>query len=344
MSRSFFICGLARASASLVLAGAAVIVAGPADSSVSVVSRTPTLRPVQLARPIVRAPRMDAAGCSKAVVYAASYNNTVYIYDQIRTRKAACGSITGLVNPQGLFVDKSRNLWIVNGGNGRTVLGEVLEFSPGNPSPVKTLQDSAGAPVDVAIDHKSGTAYVSNITQKGSLPGAIEVYAGGSTTPTATLTDPEMTYAFYDAVDNQGNPYVTFLHATSTMGVGQVDEWIGGSGSPLNLGITLQAPGGIQTTSTGALLICDQLAPACGDFAPGSTTMTDKFATTDSDPFAVALDKHEKHAWVEDTGTGDLQHWTYPGPDAKPLSQFAVTGGAYAGVAASPAAPPGAPW
>jgi hypothetical protein len=72
--------------------------------------------------------------------------------------------------------------------------------------------------------------------------------------------------------------------------------------------------------------------------------MTNLFATKDVDPFAVTLDKEERHAFVEDVGDGQLQRWAYPGPDAHPQERIAVPGGAYAGVAASPAAPQGLPY
>jgi len=94
-------------------------------------------------------PHLDASGCGKAVVYAASYDNTIYIYDQKHAGGVPCGSVTGLVNPQGLFVDKRRNLWAVSGGNGRSSPSAVFEFAPPNPSPIKTLQDTTGFPVDV---------------------------------------------------------------------------------------------------------------------------------------------------------------------------------------------------
>jgi hypothetical protein len=292
-------------------------------------------------------PHYSASGCGKQIVYAASYDNTVYIYDQMHNGKTACGAVTGLTNPQGLFVDKSQNLWVVNGGNGRSVPSEVLEFAPGNPNPIKTLSDSTGFPVDVAVDNNSGTVYVTNFFQNGSKPGVVEVYAGGSTTPTSTLSDPNMTYAFYDAVDNQGNLYVTYLEVNGPSGVGRVNEWIGGTGSAIDLGITLVAPGGIQTTSSGALLICDQAAPACGQFTPGSTTMTNLIATKDPDPFAIALDAKERHAFIEDlypSTPGILERWAFPGPRKRQQEKIPVPGGAYAGVATSPAAVQGAPY
>ena len=278
----------------------------------------------------------SGASCTSKVVYATSYDNSIYEYDQANLSGGPCAQITGLSNPQGIFVDAQRNLWVVNGGT-----KTILEFAPGGSSPMQTLNDPSGFPVDVTVDAQSGTVYVSNFFQNGSLPGVIEVYASGSTSPTATLSDPNMAYAFYDAVDAKGNLYVTFL---TPSGQGQVNRWRHGTGSPQNLGISLHAPGGIATTSSGALLICDQSAPACGEFARGKTRMTHKFATSQADPFAVALDRSERTAFVADSSAGNVTAWKYPGPDAHPLAQLAIPNGAYAGVAASPAAPAGRPW
>jgi hypothetical protein len=295
-------------------------------------------------------PLMDASTCGKSLVYVTSYDNSVYVYDQTHNAKTPCGQITGATNPQGLFVDRHQNLWVAMSGDCKTHPSSVLEFAPGNPTPVKTLQDSAGSATDVAVDNASGTVYVTNFFNyttgcASGNNGVVEVYANGSTTPTSTLSDPNMNYAVNDAVDNRGNLYVTYLHINGPSGSGQIDEWIGGNGSPVNLGITLQAPGGIQTTASGALLVCDQ-SVACGDFAPGSTTMTNLFATKNPGSFGVALDKREKHAWVENGGLsqGQLQRYAYPGPDKHPMESITVPNGGYAGVAVSPAAPQGAPY
>ncbi len=295
-------------------------------------------------------PRMDAAACGTSVVYVTSYNNSVYIYDQTHNAGTPCGQITGVTNPQGLFVDKHRDLWVAVAGDCKTQLSSALEFASGGTTPIKTLKDPAGSASDVAVDNVSGTVYVTNFFDythgcASGNNGAVEVYANGSTTPTGTLTDPHMNYAFNDAVDDRGNLYVTYLELNGPTGKGRIDEWLGGTGSPTDLGITLQAPGGIATTNTGALLVCDQ-SVACGDFAPGSTTMTNLFGKQNPGAFGVALDKRERHAWAEDpAGTsGQLQRYKYPGPDSKPLQHITVTGGGYAGVAVSPPAPEGKPY
>lgn len=293
-------------------------------------------------------PHVKASGCGKSVVYVTSYDNSVYIYD--RKAMTPCGQVTGVVNPQGLFVDQHRNLWVAVAGDCKNQFSSVFEFAPGGTTPIKTLTDPAGPATDVAVDNTSGTVYVTNFFgyTKGCVSGNngdVEVYAGGSSYPTSTLSDANMNYAFNDAVDNQGNVYVTYLKLNGPTGSGRVDEWTGGSGSATDLGITLEAPGGIQTTKTGALLVCDQEA-GCGDFAPGSTTMTNVFATQSAGAFGVALDKHEHNAWVENGSLsgGQLQRYHYPGPDKRAKESITVPNGGYSGVAVSPSAPQGAPY
>jgi len=278
-------------------------------------------------------PQRSAAACPRAVVFVSGYDNQVHIYPQ--SSKTQCGAITGFKNPQGLAVDSGGNLWVVNTGT-----FQIFEYAPGATSPSLTLQDSSGFPSGVAVDNHSGYVYVTNFFQQGSKPGVIEVYPPGATQPSATLSDPKMQYAFFDAVDNAGNLYVTY---TSADGVGHVYEWFGGTGTPTDLGIVLGAPGGIQTTASGALAICDQRAPACGTFAAGSTTMTGLFATKDGDPFNVALNAKEKRAFVTDVANGKLGTWKYPGPDSHGGRTYVLPNGAE-GVAVSPADPNGAPW
>lgn len=292
-------------------------------------------------------PHVNASGCSTSVVYVTSYDNSIYVFDQKHNGGYPCGRITGLTNPQGLFVDNHRNLWVSISGNCRTVYPSVYEFAPGGSTPEKTLSDPGGPATDVAVDDASGTVYVTNFFSgakecTSGEPGNVEVYAAGSTTPTSTLTNSNIAYVFNDAVDKRGNLYVTYTKAS---GGGGIIEWTGGSGSGKDLGISLAFPAGIQTTKNGALVVCDQEA-GCGDFEPGSTTMTKPFANQLGGAFGVALDKAEKIAWVEDPAlsAGQLLEYRYPGPDKQPKQAISVPGSGYSGVALSPAAPQGRPY
>ena len=85
--------------------------------------------------PAAGRPRMDSSACGKSVVYVTSYNNSVYIYDQAHNGKTPCGQITGVTNPQGLFVDKHHNLWVAISGDCKTQFSSVLEFAPGSLDP-----------------------------------------------------------------------------------------------------------------------------------------------------------------------------------------------------------------
>ncbi len=277
-------------------------------------------------------PRMDASGCSTSVIYVSSYNGDVQIYNQMGKNQTACGAITGFKNPQGVFVDAQSNVWIVD-----DTAKAIYEYPPGGGTPIQTLDDSGSFPFVVAVDNKSGTVYVTN-----SQNGDVDVFAKGSTTKTATLNESKSLAEFFDAVDDKGNLYVSYLESGS--GAGKIDEWVGGTGSPVDLGITLGAPGGIQTTKSGALAACDQLKHQCGEFKTRNTNMVDLFAVSDGDTYALSLNKAETKAYVTDEGASvpNVGEWKYPGPDKKAIDTIAVTSGGE-NVAASPAAPEGKP-
>jgi hypothetical protein len=181
----------------------------------------------------------------------------------------------------------------------------------------------------------------------------VEVYANNSTTPTASLDDANARNGGYAAVDNAGNLYVTFMTEDNKA---QVDRWAGGSGTPENLGLKLISSGGIVTTGTGALAVCDPFDFRCGIFERGSTTMSHVFAhrgrngIVDKPPWlhpeALALDAGERQAYVT---ANSLSVWRFPGPASRlnhrPLQEINVpNGGADEGIAVSPASRPGAPW
>lgn len=295
------------------------------------------------------ASRSDAAPCAKSVVYVATDDATIKVYDAKNLGAGPCGSLHGFSEPEGLFADSKGNLWVADAGS-----RAIYEFAPAGKSPVQTLSDPNGVPTAVTVDERHGTVYAVEYSNDVAATTLVEVYAKGSTTPTGTLNDPDARNGGFAAVDNQGNLYVTFMTQSNTA---QVDRWPGGSGTPQNLGLKLVSAGSIVTTASGALAVCDPFAYRCGVFEPGSQKMSHVFGHMGSGndivpnkppwlhPDAFALDGPEHHAYVASVS---LSAWNYPGPANRPnhlpVEQIKVPGGAGDGVAVSPASHPGNPY
>jgi hypothetical protein len=326
----------------------AVAIAGVAACSPAP-SSSVTATPSQASRSGAHA---DWANCPTAVVYVvSSYDTAVEIYDPARLRAGPCGSITGFKSAQGLFVDSTGNLWVAD-----ALAQQVYQFAPGDTTPVLTLNDPNGVPSAVTLDERTATVYVTEYQNNVSSTTLVEVYANGSTTPTSSLGDSVARNGGYDVVDDRGDLYVTFMTQSNT---GQVDRWIGGSGTPANLGLQLVSAGGILTTRSGGLAVCDPFAFRCGIFERGSKRMSHIFAhmgrgkgagiVPDKPPFlhpnAPALDRAERRAYVS---AESLSVWAYPGPADRPnhlpLIEIKVPGNAGNGIAVSPASRPGAPF
>jgi hypothetical protein len=131
---------------------------------------------------------MDAAGCQGDLVYVNNDRNNnprIDIYEQTLNGKA-CGTITGFQWAGASFVDARRNVWVTDYG-----AGKVFEFAPGGSKPILTLNDPPAKPVDVTVDNRNGTVYVTNAFdgRTGEI-GVVEVYPRGSSNPTSSIIDP----------------------------------------------------------------------------------------------------------------------------------------------------------
>lgn len=290
-------------------------------------------------------------GCPASVVYVvARYDQGIEEFDPSNLHAGPCGSIGVFKSIGGLFTDSKGNLWVTDRG-----ARQIFAFAPGSKMPLQTLNDPTGVPIAVVVNERSNTAYVTDYQNDGDASTLVEVYAHGSATPTGTLHDPVARNGAFDALDDRGNLYVTFMTQSNTA---QVDRWTGGAGTPQNLGLQLVSAGAIATTASGALAVCDPFAYRCGTFAPGSVTMSHVFAHMGRNrngvigdkppilhPDALALDRRERRAYV---AAGSLTQWTFPGPAHRPnrlpLDEVKVAGGAGAGIAISPASGPGSPY
>src|SRR5579863_1061790 len=93
------------------------------------------------------APRLDTGDATPYVspdadcgtgplVYASQYyTNAIQIYKQFGTDQAPCATIQrGLVEPQGMAVDASKDVWVANTGS-----STILAFKKGSVTPYLTL-------------------------------------------------------------------------------------------------------------------------------------------------------------------------------------------------------------
>jgi sugar lactone lactonase YvrE len=87
----------------------------------------------------------------------------------------------GLVNPNGIAIDRSRNLYVGTGYGVSQMNVEV--YARESKSPSRTITDGVTSPGGLAVD-SNGTLYVANTYQ-----GNVEEYRSGQDDPFQTVTD-----------------------------------------------------------------------------------------------------------------------------------------------------------
>jgi DNA-binding beta-propeller fold protein YncE len=133
---------------------------------------------MKIAYHAISGPGFDACPARGTIVYVSDFNNSVInIYSGRFQGQGPCGKLTkagGLLNPQGLFVDKQDHLWVANTGN-----GNVLEFKRGGSSPIATFVDTANGngefPSDVTVA-KDGTVIATNLYAPNTGIGSISTW------------------------------------------------------------------------------------------------------------------------------------------------------------------------
>jgi hypothetical protein len=154
----------------------------------------------------------DPSAKAKPLIFVSDRsNNVVNIYLQAGANQKMVGQITGLNYPQGLAIDASRNLYIVDGGTGSGGNADVLVYAPPyTGAPKLTLADPGYEPNGVTVS-PMGVVAVANYCTFPSCSGAgnVTFYAKNSTTPCATIADPSNpTAMLFDAFDQSGDLYV----------------------------------------------------------------------------------------------------------------------------------------
>jgi hypothetical protein len=236
------------------------------------------------------------------IVYVSDFSNgVVQIYDQKGKGQSAIGSISGLANPQGMWVVRSSgDLYVTQSG-----ADNVNVYHRGSTTPFETLTDLAsnGEVVSVCVDG-AGNTYVGHLGAS-----KISVFAAGSTSPTATLTDPNASSIFFITCDANGNLFLTYFDVN---GVGHADEYSGGTFTQLPF--TLSFPGGIQLDRNENLLVDDQLVPSISTYAPPYTSAPLSTFTLTGDPVNFSLSGIGWAVWDANAVNLAGERYAYNGP------------------------------
>lgn len=242
---------------------------------------------------------------AKRVIYVSNLLSNVTAYSaSIHDRNPQpLETITdGTTRPEGLWVDRSDTLYVVNGvGQGPV---SVAEYERGKTSPDRVIENGLVAPTAVAVGG-DGTVYVNDV--HGTFTGVVVVYGRGQSTPERTITLPDPAYALEPggmAFDAKGDLRVATL-APETNAV-HVFSIAPGSSQPVDLG--LQGAGGPAIAMDGVGNLYTAGTPndngTVAIYAPGSTTPSRTFQLGPQINFITVSAGGTLYAAVLDQRTG----------------------------------------
>ncbi|MGC1379416.1 MAG: hypothetical protein WA814_00175 [Candidatus Baltobacteraceae bacterium] len=190
----------------------------------------------------------DVARLPRLLFLSDSGTDDVYIYTM--PAMALKGTLTGFSEPQGMCSAPDGSIWVTNTGTQQT-----LWYSRAG-TPIGSLSDPSGYPVGCAVNPTNGDVAVTNIFDVSG-NGGVEIYPGGSGSPTF-YTNPAQSEYFFPAYDRSGNLYVDGFGNSGFA----LSELPAGSSTMSTVGVsggTIYFPGGVNWNRTaGDLTIGDQ--------------------------------------------------------------------------------------
>ncbi|MGC1379940.1 MAG: hypothetical protein WA814_02810 [Candidatus Baltobacteraceae bacterium] len=147
---------------------------------------------------------MRPGAASRDLLYVSNYiTSDVFVFSYPDDKLV--GTLTGFDQPDGICTDKKGDVFIVSNQN-----DTIIEYKHGGTSPIATLTDPAGYPVNCSIDPTTGNLAVATIRTYGSGPGSVEVYAHAKGTP-KIYYDKKITTVYFVGYDNKGNIFMDGL-------------------------------------------------------------------------------------------------------------------------------------
>ncbi len=125
----------------------------------------------------------------------------VYVYTYPGARRT--GELTGFGRLEGLCVDRSADVWVVD-----SLESTIVEYRHGGTMPIATLHDPDGDyPWTCAVNPRNGDLAVADIMQNGSGAGGVAVFEGAQGTP-AIYSDRNVSEMISISYDDRGDIFV----------------------------------------------------------------------------------------------------------------------------------------
>jgi streptogramin lyase len=284
---SSIIASLALASC----AGGAISPSAPnaSDQVRSTSGVTPTIRNKMPHTP--KKPRITTSSFPHgALLFISDYNNDVVdVYSQTGPNQTPATQLGGLEGPNGIAVASNGDVYVSNWDNNL-----VSVFHKHQTTAYESLSaiDTSYGGTDVAIA-PTGIVYVGNIG------GIIQVFAGTATSPTSSLTDPNISGDWVSvAADANGN--VFDMGAGYSSGSTVIDEFTASSSTPTMLPIFPSGDeGGLAVDANDDLWVNDSGAGTISEYAPPYTgSPIVQFSYANAPGLGMALTKSGKKAWL----------------------------------------------
>lgn len=205
---------------------------------------------------------------------------------------------SGIVDAQGVAADRHGDTYIADSGQ-----AEIFEYGPYLTPLRKTYSDSGEVPLDVAIDRKIKLLAVSNQATASGGGGSVSVYARGSLSPTATLSDPKVKDAqgIGIAIDGRGNCFWSLYDPAS--GNSKIDEFKACAGSPKTIVSGSSALRGMAFDRQSDLFyIVDVSSSDHAIFKCVKTSRCRQLATDFAKPVMLNFDAQRRFLWTDDAG------------------------------------------
>jgi hypothetical protein len=202
---------------------------------------------------------------------------------------------TALSAPYGTAITPSGTWYIANSGAANVPVF-TISSSGVVTGPIETLSVPGGLPVDVDANATGSLVAVSNYANPSGV-GSIELYVGGSTTPTRTLSVTGPAFGIAVALDKAGNCYWSYNTNPSTGGPGEIVEFVKcrGAAKPI---AAVGFAGGLAFNEANDLFYVDQDAQAVYRCVGNASCHV--LASGFGDPWGINFDSGWKHLWLTD--------------------------------------------